>query len=104
MRKWVWGQNGLIWSRDTFLWYLLVFQLIANRKGSPIRNLRQRDPISLYLFLLCAKVFSYLLPKVAKDGKIHGILVCRNAPHVNHLFLLMIVLFLSKLTYRNARL
>lgn len=51
----------------------------------PERGLRQGDPISLYLFLLCAEGFSVLLSKAEEEGKIHGIRICRSDPSVSHL-------------------
>ena len=52
----------------------------------PSRGLRQGDPISPYLFLLCADAFSTLLTKAALEKKIHGARICRGAPLVSHLF------------------
>lgn len=52
----------------------------------PTRGLRQGDPISPYLFLLCADAFSLLLTKAANDRFIHGAKVCRGAPGISHLF------------------
>ena len=50
------------------------------------RDLWQGDPISPYLFLLCAEGLSTMLRREASMGKIKGILVCRGAPHILHLF------------------
>ena len=52
---------------------------------NPGRRLRQGDPISPYLFLLCAEGFSALLNKAESDGLIRAIKLAPNAPHVNHL-------------------
>lgn len=52
----------------------------------PSRGLRQGDPISPYLFLICADAFSTLISKAAKEGKVNGVKVCRGAPRVSHLF------------------
>ncbi|XP_021759598.1 uncharacterized protein LOC110724485 [Chenopodium quinoa] len=53
---------------------------------SPTRGLRQGDPISPYLFLLCADAFSTLLNKAATNNLIHGARICKGAPRVSHLF------------------
>jgi hypothetical protein len=52
----------------------------------PQRGLRQGDPLSPYLFIICAEGLSTMLEKVETDRKIVGIKMCRAAPSVNHLF------------------
>ncbi|XP_058724620.1 uncharacterized protein LOC131596076 [Vicia villosa] len=53
---------------------------------SPERGLRQGDPLSPYLFILCFDVFSGLIKHEAAANKIHGISVARKAPVITHLF------------------
>ncbi|XP_050207367.1 uncharacterized protein LOC126656793 [Mercurialis annua] len=52
----------------------------------PQRGLRQGDPLSPYLFLLCIEGFSAMLRKGEVDGKLTGGTVCRGIPTINHLF------------------
>jgi len=56
------------------------------RRIYPQRGLRQGDPLSPYLFILCAEGLSAMLQKAQEEGKIEGIRVCREAPRINHLF------------------
>ena len=51
----------------------------------PTRGLRQRDPLSPYLFLLCAKGFTALLTRAKEEGRLHGVSLCRRAPRITHL-------------------
>jgi len=51
----------------------------------PERGLRQGDPLSPYLFLLCAEGFSALLSQAEGDGRLKGVKVCQRAPSVSHL-------------------
>jgi hypothetical protein len=50
----------------------------------PERGLRQGDPLSPYLFLLCAEAFSCLL-LAAEERDLVGDKICQNAPSINHL-------------------
>ena len=52
----------------------------------PSRGLRQGDPISPYLFLLCAEGLSAMLREEEEHGNIRGISVCKGAPQISHLF------------------
>ncbi|XP_050241207.1 uncharacterized protein LOC126690119 [Quercus robur] len=51
----------------------------------PSRGLRQGDPLSPYLFLLCAEGFTSLLSKAEFEGRLHGVQICRRAPCISHL-------------------
>jgi len=52
----------------------------------PSRGLRQGDPLSLYLFLICAIGLQGLIHKAESYGFLRGVSICRNAPWVSHLF------------------
>ena len=52
----------------------------------PQHGLRQGDPLSPYLFILCAEGLSAMLQKAESEHKIEGIKISRHAPRVNHLF------------------
>ena len=51
----------------------------------PTRGLRQGDPISPYLFLLCVEGLTAMLKKEECEGRISGVAVCRGAPRISHL-------------------
>ncbi|KAL0407261.1 UNVERIFIED_CONTAM: putative mitochondrial protein [Sesamum latifolium] len=51
----------------------------------PERGLRQGDPLSPYLFLLCTESFSSLLQQAEQVGHLRGVKVCRGAPSISHL-------------------
>jgi ribonuclease HI len=50
------------------------------------RGLRQGDPLSPYLFILCAEVFSGLISRAIERNTLHGIQIARGAPVLSHLF------------------
>lgn len=47
---------------------------------TPTRGLHQEDPLSLYLFLLCAKGLSALLKQSVEQGLLKGVIACQAAP------------------------
>ena len=53
---------------------------------TPTRGLRQGDPLSPYIFVMCAEVLSSMIRKSIAEGQIHGVKVCRGAPEISHLF------------------
>ena len=63
---------------------LLNGQPVGNIK--PSHGLRQGDPLSPYLFLMCAMGLQSLLHKAKMEGHIRGVAICRNGPKVSHLF------------------
>lgn len=52
---------------------------------TPSRGIRQGDPLSPYLFILCAEGLSVLLNQAESRGDIHGIRVARGSPSISHL-------------------
>ena len=52
----------------------------------PSRGLRQGDPLSPYLFLLCSEELNGLINNAVREGKIQGYSLCRNGPKISHLF------------------
>jgi ribonuclease HI len=51
----------------------------------PQRGIRQGDPISPYLFVLCMDKLSHLILHSVSEGQWHGIRAGRNGPIVSHL-------------------
>ena len=52
----------------------------------PSRGLRQGDPLSLFLFLLCTEGLHGLIKNAASKGDINGFSLCRKGPKLTHLF------------------
>jgi hypothetical protein len=66
------------------------FSILINGHPSkefvPKRGLRQGDPLSPYLFILCADVLSGLISRALTSHQIHGVKIAPTAPEISHLF------------------
>lgn len=47
------------------------------------RGIRQGDPLSPFLFVICAEGLSAMLTKEETDGRLKGIQVCGGAPAIH---------------------
>ena len=52
----------------------------------PSRGIRQGDPLSPYLFLLCAEGLSTLIKASMARGNMTEVSVCHRGPILSHLF------------------
>ncbi|KAL6179662.1 hypothetical protein ACLB2K_046334 [Fragaria x ananassa] len=95
--EWVFLKAVLLRLGFYGVWVDLIMQCVSTVRYSflingkpcgsltPSKELRQGDPLSPYLFLLCAEVFSTLLENRVEEGALQGIRVCDGAPVITHL-------------------
>ena len=52
----------------------------------PSRGIRQGDPLSPYLSLICSEWLNRQIQKATRDDLIRGFSLCRSGPKITHLF------------------
>jgi hypothetical protein len=92
----------LVMACVTSVSYSVRFNSQLTEEFKPTRGIRQGDPLSPYLFLLCAEGLSSSLLHAEEIGGIEGVKVCRNAPSVSHLLFADDSLILLKADLNNA--
>lgn len=80
------------------------YLLNGTAQGSviPGRGIRQGDPLSPYLFILCSEVLSGLLNKAQRENKITGIKVGEKSPRISHLLFADDTMFFCKSDIKNC--
>jgi hypothetical protein len=76
--------NTIIKCVSTFNFFILI-NGCPSRQFKPQRGLRQGDPLSPYLFIICADVLSGLITQGQQNHLIHGVKIAPRAPEVTHL-------------------
>lgn len=62
----------------------------------PQRGIRQGDPLSPYIFIICREVLSGLCKRAQERGSLPGIKIARGSPRINHLVFADDTMFFSK--------
>ena len=88
MRKMGFNENwiNLVMNCISSVSYSVIINGTTYGSIMPTRRLRQGDPLSPYLFLLCAEGFSALIHDAVRNNQLNGISICRGAPRITHLF------------------
>lgn len=66
--------------------YSFLINSLSKGKIVSSRGIRQDDPLSPYIFIMCSEVFSGLCNKVQEEGLLQGLKVARGSPRLTHLF------------------
>ena len=79
--RWV----ALVMECVTTVSYSLLVNGEPQGNIKPSRGIRQGNPLSPYLFLLCSEGLHRLIQRAANFGEIKGVSICRNGPKLTHL-------------------
>jgi hypothetical protein len=77
---------SIIMKCVTSVTFAILINGAPTQTFSPQRGLRQGDPLSPYLFILCADVLSGLISNAQMNKCIKGVKVAHGAPEITHLF------------------
>ncbi|XP_024195576.1 uncharacterized protein LOC112198676 [Rosa chinensis] len=78
--------NTLVATEAAHFMHQLRSQGEPTSKIVPTRGIRQGDPLSPYLFILCAEGLSALISNAIQQNVIAGLKMCPQAPTLHHLF------------------
>lgn len=82
--------------------YSYLINGAAQGRVEPSRGIRQGDPLSPYLFILCTEVLSGLCKKAQLHGSVIGVKVSRHGPAINHLLFADDTMFFSRTDHRSC--
>ena len=87
------------WVMDCLSSVSSSFNLNGQKVGlvRPTKGIRQGVPLSSYLFLIYAEVFSNMIDRAIRERGITRISISRNGPIMSHLFLQMMPFYVVKL-------
>ncbi|KAL9666550.1 hypothetical protein QQ045_000885 [Rhodiola kirilowii] len=65
--------------------YAVPVNDLVNEEVKPGRGIRQGDPLSPFLFLICSEWLNLKIKEYQRKCKLNGVKICRGAPEIEHL-------------------
>lgn len=98
-KKWIGWIIGCVTSVN----YMILVNGSLGNKMTPTRGIRQGDPISQYLFILCMEGLSLSLRRMEYEGNIEGIKIERNSSPISHLLFIDDCYIFTKIKIKYAK-
>ena len=97
-------QKWIMWIMECVSTVTYAFLIDGSPRGrvKPSRGIRQGDPLSPYIFILCGEVLSGFCNRAQEAGTMAGIRVARGSPRVNHLLFADDTMFFIKADKDNS--
>ena len=83
--------------------YSFLINGLPREKVVPSRGIRQGDPLSPYIFIMCSEVLSGLCNRAQEDGDLQGLRVARVCPRITHLLFADDTMFFLQASKENCK-
>ncbi|KAA3466249.1 reverse transcriptase [Gossypium australe] len=83
--------------------YAVIINGNRGRNFQPTRGLRQGDPLSPFLFLICSEGLSALMRSAMRNGLVKGAKACRKGPEISHLLFTDDCILFGEATEKGAK-
>ena len=104
LRRLGFHQKVINWIMQCVSTVTYSFLINGSPRGrvTPSRGIRQGDPLSPYIFILCSEVLSDLCNKAQEEGSFKGVRVARGCPRLNHLLFADDTMFFLRASKDNS--
>ncbi|KAL9661180.1 hypothetical protein QQ045_026002 [Rhodiola kirilowii] len=75
---------------------------LVTEEIKPGRGIRQGDPLSPFLFLICSEWLNLKVKESQGRRKLKGVKICRSAPEITHMLFADDIIFFLQATLENA--
>ena len=111
--KWGFIYHELNWFKFPKDWINLIMSCISSSNHSvlvngeklnpflPLRGIRQRGPLSQYIFILCMEYLAWLIQSKVTLGNQFGMKTSSEGPSFSHLFFAEDLIVFAKATRKN---
>ena len=82
--------------------YTFIINGVTRGFVKPGREIRQGDPLSTYLFILCSEVLTGLCKSAHAKGLMKGVTIASQCPSLNHLLFADDTMFFCRANKKNA--